>query len=136
MIKLENLENLEKLTITDNEVCNAHLLKYFIIYRLNNLKYFNNKAVKEIEIDMSRNIFQYFDEVISIKEKNEIQKEENLNNNENKNNTDNIDDIEDNSEICEINNYEKKIEFFNYAKFNLSVCMEEIIKDEDDKDDV
>ena len=136
LIKLENLENLEKLTITDNEVCNAHLLKYFIIYRLNNLKYFNNKAVKEIEIDMSRNIFQYFDEVISIKEKNEIQKEENLNNNENKNNTDNIDDIEDNSEICEINNYEKKIEFFNYAKFNLSVCMEEIIKDEDDKDDV
>ena len=133
LIKLENLENLEKLTITDNEVCNAHLLKYFIFYRLNNLKYFNNKAVKETEIDMSRNIFQYFDEIISIKEKNEIKKEENLNDNENKDNTDNT---EDNSEINEVNNYEKKVEFFNYAKFNLSVCMEEIIKDEDDKDEV
>ena len=135
LIKLESLENLEKLTIIDNEVCNAHLLKYFIFYRLNNIQYFNNKAVKETEIDMSRNIFEYFDEIISIKEKNEIQKEEKLKNAENKDNIDIILDNDEINEIYEINQYEKKIEFFNYAKFNLSVCMEEIIKDEDDRDE-
>ena len=58
LIKLENLENLQKLSISDNEVCNAYILKYFIFYRLNNLKYFNNKAINEDEADISRAIFQ------------------------------------------------------------------------------
>ena len=29
----------------------------------------------------------------------------------------------------------KKINFFNYAKFNLSVCIDEIIRDEENKED-
>ena len=135
LIKLETLENLQKLSISDNEVCNAQILKYFIFYRLNNLKYFNNKAIKDTEIDMSRNIFQYFDELISIKEKMEIQKENELKEDEttDKNNIEtniiiNNDEIEEN-----IDKNQEMIEFFNFAKFNLSVCIEEIISDEEKK---
>ena len=135
LIKLETLENLQKLSISDNEVCNAQILKYFIFYRLNNLKYFNNKAIKDTEIDMSRNIFQYFDELISIKEKMEIQKENELKGDEttDKNNIEtniiiNNDEIEEN-----IDKNQEMIEFFNFAKFNLSVCIEEIISDEEKK---
>ena len=135
LIKLETLENLQKLSISDNEVCNAQILKYFIFYRLNNLKYFNNKAIKDTEIDMSRNIFQYFDELISIKEKMEIQKENELKGDEttDKNNFEtNI--IINNEEIEEnIDKNQEMIEFFNFAKFNLSVCIEEIISDEEKK---
>ena len=135
LIKLETLENLQKLSISDNEVCNAQILKYFIFYRLNNLKYFNNKAIKDTEIDMSRNIFQYFDELISIKEKMEIQKENELKCDEttDKNNIEtNV--IINNEEIEEnIDKNQEMIEFFNFAKFNLSVCIEEIISDEEKK---
>ena len=121
LIKLENLENLQKLSISDNEVCNAYILKYFIFYRLNNLKYFNNKAINEDEVDISRAIFQYFDELISIKEKIEGQnKDENEQkddeNKENKNTIENKENIisEKNYED-EINNSKLMIEFFNYA---------------------
>ena len=33
------------------------------------------------------------------------------------------------------NTYEEKIEFFKYAKYNLSVAIEDIIKDEENNDD-
>ena len=59
LVKLENIDTLEKLTISDNEICNANLLRFFIFYRLNNLKYFNNKLIKEIEVDISKTIYQY-----------------------------------------------------------------------------
>ena len=141
LIKLETLENLQKLTISDNEVCNAQILKYFIFYRLNNLKYFNNKAVKEIEVDMSRSIFQYFDEIISIKEKMELQQEKQSKEGEKADNIDNKSDNENKNviiskeDLSDINQNENRIEFFDYAKFNLSVCIEEIIKDEEEKED-
>ena len=139
LIKLESLENLQKLTISDNEVCNAQILKYFIFYRLNNLKYYNNKAIKESEIDMSRNIFQYFDELISIKEKmdkemeNKLKEDEKQDKIDSKNNNNEIKNpiIIDKLEQDNINQSEVKMEFFYFAKFNLSVCIEEIIKDED-----
>ena len=132
LIKLESLESIEKLTIMDNEVCNAQLLKYFIFYRLNNLKYFNNQIIEEIEFDISRNIFQYFDELISIKEKMELPKDKDKN--EIKENKENSVSKDCNIDYSEINNDEDKMNFFYYAKFNLSVCIEEIIKDEENKE--
>ena len=125
LIKLEKLENIQKLSITENEVCNSNLLKYFIFYRLNNLQYFNNKVILEIEFDISRKIFQFFDELISIKEKTEIQKNKENDDNDNNESQDCIIDYSD------INDEEAKMEFFNYAKYNLSICIENIIKDEE-----
>ena len=127
LTKLESLENIKNLCIFDNEICNANLLKYFIFYRLNTLKSFNNQIIKDSDYKASQNIFNYFDEVISIKEKEkekEKRKEEdkkmnmNINNNENEN----------------YSNEEYKYEFFNYVKYNLSISIEEIINDEENDD--
>ena len=123
LIKLEKLENIQKLSITDNEVCNSNLLKYFIFYRLNNLQYYNNKVILEIEFDISRKIFQCFDELISIKERNESQKD--------KAKDDNNESQDSINDYSEINDDEAKLEFFNFTKKNLSVSIEQIIRDEE-----
>ena len=153
LIKLETFENLEKLSIYENEICNGYLLKYFVLYRINTLKFFNNRIIKEPEIKLSKDIFQYFDKLISIKEKelniiNNENKEEKKNNDNNLIKTDINNDIEKTDEdlICntnKINNIKNKLineneninedkyKFFNYAKFNLSIVIEEMINDEE-----
>jgi hypothetical protein len=122
LTKLESLDKLEKVTIVENEICNAFLLKYFIVYRLNTLKNFNNQIIEYSDKNMSKNIFKYFDILISIKEK-EVEKEkqkqkEETDNNDIIINSDNLDDDKE------------KFKFFDYAKFNLSIAIEEIIQDE------
>ena len=67
----------------------------------------------------------------------EKQKEYRLKDEENNND---IDEGENNDIILDddnndINKNEEKINFFNYAKFNLSVCIDEIIRDEENKED-
>ena len=153
LIKLEIFENLEKLSIYENEICNGYLLKYFVLYRINTLKFFNNRIIKEPEIKLSKDIFQYFDKLISIKEKeltiiNNENKEEKKNNDNKLIKTDINNDIEKTDEelICntnKINNIKNKLineneninedkyKFFNYAKFNLSIAIEEMINDEE-----
>ena len=156
LTKLETFENLEKLSIYDNEICNGYLSKYFILYRINTLKYFNNRIIKEAEIKISHDIFKYFDKLISIKENelntiNNNNKEEikniNIIKNENKNDIEKSDEemiyisnnynnlnnkkiINENGNIIE----ERKYKFYNYIKFNLSIAIEEIIDDEDNSD--
>ena len=131
LTKLESLESIKNLCIFDNEICNANLLKYFIFYRLNTLKSFNNQIIKESENKVSQNIFNYFDEVISIKEKEkEKRKEDSKKMNININNKRN--DINNENENC--SNEEYKYEFFNYVKYNLSISIEEIINDEENDD--
>ena len=133
LTKLESLENIKNLCIFDNEICNANLLKYFIFYRLNTLKSFNNQIIKDSDYKASQNIFNYFDEVISIKEK-EKEKEKrkengkkvDLNINNKRNNI--------NNENENYSNEEYKYEFFNYVKYNLSISIEEIINDEENDD--
>ena len=131
LTRLESLENISNLSIFDNEICNANLLKYFIFYRLNTLKSFNNQIIKDSENKISQNIFNYFDEVISIKEKEkEKRKEEDKKVNMNINNKRN--DI--NNENENYSDEEYKYEFFNYVKYHLSISIEEIINDEENDD--
>ena len=157
LIKLESFESIVKLSINDNEICNGYLLKYFILYRLNKLKYFNNNLIKQSEIELSKKIFENFDKLISIKEKEEYSmngknNDDNINanlikikqnNNFQKENEEKIiikakkkDDLLNNKkEDDEINiNEENKYTFFQFAKFNLSIAIEEIIQDEDNID--
>ena len=140
LIKLECFENLEKLSINENEVCNGYLLKYFILYRLNKLKYFNNHIIKQSDIIASKNIFGKFDKLISIKEK-EILNEENKDNCPTKNKeekekqTIKIEMINNNEdENYNYINNENKYKFFCFAKFNLSIAIEEIFYDEYNND--
>ena len=131
LTRLESLENISNLSIFDNEICNANLLKYFIFYRLNTLKSFNNQIIKDSENKISQNIFNYFDEVISIKEKEkEKRKEEDKKVNMNINNKRN--DI--NNENENYSDEEYKYEFFHYVKYHLSISIEEIINDEENDD--
>ena len=127
LTKLESLENIKNLCIFDNEICNANLLKYFIFYRLNTLKSFNNQIIKDSDYKASQNIFNYFDEIISIKEK-EKEKEKRKEEDKKMNMNININENENYS------NEEYKYEFFNYVKYNLSISIEEIINDEENDD--
>ena len=38
IIKLENIKGIEYITIRKNEICNGEILKYFLVYRLQNIK--------------------------------------------------------------------------------------------------
>ena len=155
LTKLECFENLKNLSIIDNEICNAQILKYFILYRLNTLKYLNNQEIKKSEINISNNIFKFFDKIISIKEQeiyniNNKKEEEKKNNNIIKidNNKINIKGNKDkiigynninNKKNDEKENYlneENKYKFFDYIKYNLSIAIEDIIKDEDDNNNI
>ena len=136
LTKLESLDKIEKVSIIENEICNAFLLKYFIIYRLNTLKFFNNQIINYSDRNISKNIFKYFDVLISIKEKE-------LNKNKEKNEEDNNNiNSKDKKDIHKNNNYKKdnlnddkdKMKFFDYTKFNLSVAIEDIILDEINSD--
>lgn len=127
LTKLESLENIKNLCLFDNEICNANLLKYFIFYRLNTLKSFNNQIIKDSDYKASQNIFNYFDEVISIKEK-EKEKEKRKEEDKKMNMNININENENYS------NEEYKYKFFNYVKYNLSISIEEIINDEENDD--
>mgnify|MGYP002624763733 CR=1 FL=1 len=129
LTKLESLEKIKYLSILDNEVCNGNLLKYFILYRLNTLKSFNNQIIKDSENKLSQNIFNYFDEIISLKEKEkekERREEESKSINIKRNNI--------NNENENYTDEEYKYEFFNYVKYNLSISIEEIINDEENDD--
>ena len=156
LLKLENLDNLEKLSINDNEICNGYLLKYFILYRLKQLKYYNNRLIKQSDILLSKKIFDNFDQLISLKEKEENQNNNKDNRNNNsiliknnvtqKNNEGDINNFENNINNIilfinkngeNVDNYikeENKNKFYNFAKFNLSIAIEKIIQDEENSD--
>ena len=114
LTKLELLPDIQNLSINDNEICNSYLLKYFISYRLNYLKSFNNQEIKKNDKVNSVKIFKCFDTIISIKEN------EALNKNEDENISEiNIEDISD------------KVKYFEFIKYNLANAIHQIIFDED-----
>ena len=126
IIKLENIKGIEYFTIKKNEICNAEILKYFLVYRLQNIKYFNDVEITNKDILMSKKIFEHFDQAISMCE---IEHEKNKNTKENKDNKDN--------ELIQKNKNEKiqkdvelnelKFQFFNYTKKNLKNALDEIL---------
>ena len=69
LIKLENIISIENINITDNEICTSYLLKYFLIYRIQNLKQFNDSIITEEDISVAKQLFEYFDKCISLNEK-------------------------------------------------------------------
>ena len=123
IIKLENIKGIEYITIRKNEICNGEILKYFLVYRLQNIKYFNDNEITNKDVYMSKKIFENFDQAISICE-NESQKAKN-----NKEDKENGSALVNKKEIHknEIDANELKYNFFNYAKFNLTTALDEIL---------
>ena len=123
IIKLENIRGIEYITIRKNEICNGEILKYFLVYRLQNIKYFNDNEITNKDVYMSKKIFEHFDQAISICE-NESQKNKN-----NKEDKENGSALVNKKEINknEIDLNELKYNFFGYAKQNLTTALDEIL---------
>ena len=123
IIKLENIKGIEYITIRKNEICNGEILKYFLVYRLQNIKYFNDIEITNKDVFTSKKIFEHFDQAISICE-NESQK--NKNNKEDKENGSAlVHKKENNKNEIELN--ELKYNFFSYVKQNLTTALDEIL---------
>ena len=123
IIKLENIKGIEYITIRKNEICNGEILKYFLVYRLQNIKYFNDIEITNKDVFMSKKIFEHFDQAISICE-NESQK--NKNNKEDKENGSALVHKKENNKN-EIKLNELKYNFFSYVKQNLTTALDEIL---------
>ena len=123
IIKLENIKGIEYITIRKNEICNGEILKYFLVYRLQNIKYFNDNEITNKDVYMSKKIFEHFDQAISICE-NESQKAKN-----NKEEKENGSALVNKKEInrIEVEENELKYNFFSYAKINLTTALDEIL---------
>jgi len=123
IIKLENIKGIEYITIRKNEICNGEILKYFLVYRLQNIKYFNDSEITNKDVYMSKKIFEHFDQAISICE-NESQKAK-MNKEDKENGSANINKKELNKK--EEESTELKYNFFNYAKINLTTVLDELL---------
>ena len=126
ILKIENIKNIENIIIRKNEICNGGLLKYFLVYRLQNIKYFNDNEITNKDVLISKKIFEYFDKTISICE-NESQKIKNNKEEKTKENgcmIINKTDIDKND--LDLN--ENKLSFFNFAKHNLGKALDEILE--------
>ena len=123
IIKLENIKGIEYITIRKNEICNGEILKYFLVYRLQNIKYFNDSEITNKDVYMSKKIFEHFDQAISICE-NESQKAK-MNKEDKENGSANINKKELNKK--ELESTELKYKFFNYAKINLTTVLDELL---------
>ena len=123
IIKLENIKGIEYITIRKNEICNGEILKYFLVYRLQNIKYFNDNEITNKDIYMSKKIFEHFDQAISICE-NESQKLKNS-----KEDKENGSALVNKKELNknEVDSNELKFNFFSYAKINLTTVLDEIL---------
>ena len=66
IIKLENIKGIEYITIRKNEICYGEILKYFLVYRLQNIKYFNDNEITNKDVLMSKKIYEQFEQAISI----------------------------------------------------------------------
>ena len=112
LLKLEEIPKLESITIKENEICNSGLLYYFLIYRLQNIKYFNDVEITNKDILISKQLFEPFDSGISFRENKKDNDYKKENANKLKSNT--KDEIQ-------------KINFLNYVKNNLLIALDEII---------
>ena len=123
IIKLENIKGIEYITIRKNEICYGEILKYFLVYRLQNIKYFNDYEITNKDVLMSKKIFEHFDQAISICENESQRIKINKEDKENGSSIVNKKDINNNK--VELN--ELKYCFFNYAKNNLTTALDEIL---------
>ncbi len=126
IIKLENIKGIEYITIKKNEICNGEILKYFLIYRLQNIKYFNDKEITNKDNLISKKIFEKFDKTISICENEEQKNKNNNKDNKAKENGSSLSDKKDIDKNSVVSN-ELKLSFFSYVKQNLLKVLDEVV---------
>ena len=114
------IENIEYITIKKNEICFSELLKYFLIYRLQNIKYFNSEEITAKDMLMSRQIFENFDQAISFCENEQQNKKDKY--------EENGSGLIISKEVIKLEeqNAENKYKFYEFVKNNFNTALEEI----------
>ena len=125
IIKLEKIDFIENLIINQNEICNSYLLRYFVIYRLQNLKIFNDMKITEKDKESAKKYFEDFDKYICCIEK---EKEKEKGNNKNIKESISNNDIDIKNNI--VNNINNQQNFFSYLKNNLCLALLDILSEE------
>ena len=122
------------------------VLKYFLIYRIQNLKQFNEENITEEDISYAKQLFEYFDKCISFNEKSREESKNEVTTNASSYNS--IDKKEENGIKHTSENTEKPIkntqikkseqnrkkEYFEYVKDNLTIALKELIDEINNKD--
>jgi len=98
LLKFEDFNDIESISIQNNEINNAYLLKYFLIYRFQKIKFYNDLEISSKDVMTAKKIYEYFDKCISCgenkkREKKQMQQQlaaENSKKNESANNKDNL----------------------------------------------
>jgi hypothetical protein len=128
LIKLEEIKNLEYVTIKNNEVCNSGLIKYFLVYRLQNIKFYNNIDITNKDIIMSKKIFEQFDQTISICENENSKKNYNTNySNKGKNEENGFVNEKTKNNLNDSSQINLNLKFLDFLKKNLSIAIDEMI---------
>ena len=119
LIRIEELQMLQKIGIYNNPILKKEGLKHFIVYNFTNLKYFNDIQITEEDVAMSAKTYAkqeaYTNTEVEVNNgsKSFIEKEEET-----------AIDKEDDTII------KKKEEYIEYLKNNLSNILDEIIKED------
>lgn len=143
IVKFEDFNEIESMNIINNEITGSNLLKYFLIYRFQNLKSFNDIEISQKDLSAAKKLFEYFDKCISTSE---ARKDRDVNkNNGLEGSMETGSEVGKQNEIemeklkvsnknvnmnMNINELEQKKKLYEYFRENLLEVMEELI-DED-----
>lgn len=76
LLKFEDFNDIESIAITNNEINNANLLKYFLIYRFQKIKFYNDVEISSKDVMIAKKIYEYFDKCISCGENKKREKKQ------------------------------------------------------------
>lgn len=76
LLKFEDFNDIESITIINNEINNAYLLKYFLIYRFQKIKFYNDVEISSKDVMTAKKIYEYFDKCISCGENKKREKKQ------------------------------------------------------------
>ena len=75
-MKFEDFNDIESISIINNEINNANLLKYFLIYRFQKIKFYNDVEISSKDVMTAKKIYEYFDKCISCGENKKREKKQ------------------------------------------------------------
>ena len=84
LLKFEDFNDIESISILNNEINNANLLKYFLIYRFQKIKFYNDIEISSKDVMTAKKIYEYFDKCISCGENKKREKKQMQQQNANK----------------------------------------------------
>jgi hypothetical protein len=76
LLKFEDFNDIESISIINNEINNANLLKYFLIYRFQKIKFYNDIEISSKDVMTAKKIYEYFDKCISCGENKKREKKQ------------------------------------------------------------